>query len=75
LDNAVNQRLAHTIRGSVGVFGARAACEAAQQLETMAKERDATHAQQAYDALEEAVARLKPALVALKEGAAQTNNK
>jgi two-component system, sensor histidine kinase and response regulator len=67
------QRLAHTIRGSVGVFGAQAACEAAQRLETMAKERDATHAQQACDALEAAVARIKPALVALKDGAAASN--
>ena len=64
------QRLAHMIRGSVGVFGARAAYDAAQRLETMGKERDATHAPQAYSALEEAVARLKPALVALKSGAA-----
>jgi two-component system, sensor histidine kinase and response regulator len=74
-DCLVMQRLAHTLRGSVGVFGARAACEAAQRLETMAKERDATHAQQAYDALEQAVARLKPGLIALKDGAAQTSNK
>jgi hypothetical protein len=39
----------------------------------MAKERDATHAQQACDALEAAVARIKPALVALKDGAAASN--
>jgi signal transduction histidine kinase/DNA-binding response OmpR family regulator len=67
-DCPVVQRLAHTIRGSVGAFGARAACEAAQRLETMGKERDMTHAEEARVALEEAVARLRPALIALKNG-------
>jgi two-component system, sensor histidine kinase and response regulator len=65
------QRLAHTIRGSVGSFGARAACEAAERLETMGKDRDVTHAPEACVALEEAVTRLQPALAALKAGAAK----
>jgi hypothetical protein len=37
----------------------------------MGKERDVAHGQQAWVALEEAVTRLKPAVVALKEGAAK----
>ncbi len=74
-DCVVMQRLAHTIRGSVGVFGARGACEAAQRLETMAKQRDATNAPQACDALEVAVAQLKPALSAFKDATTQAGNK
>jgi signal transduction histidine kinase/DNA-binding response OmpR family regulator len=65
-DAAVVQRLAHTVRGAAGAFGARAACAAAQRLETMGKERALAHAPDACAALEEAVARLRPALAALR---------
>ena len=63
-DGPVVQRLAHTLKGSVGAFGARAAFETAQRLETLARTGDLAGAEPACAALEEELARLRPALAA-----------
>ncbi|MGH7225115.1 MAG: response regulator, partial [Gemmataceae bacterium] len=55
-------RAAHTLKGSIGNFGAHAACEAAQQLELLAGEGDLTHAVEAVQKLEIEMERLKPVL-------------
>ena len=46
---------AHTLKGSVGVFGAEAAADAAQRLETLAQRSDLTDAGKTYDVLEREV--------------------
>jgi HPt (histidine-containing phosphotransfer) domain-containing protein len=56
---------AHTLKGSLGVFGAREAFEVAERLETDGREQDWGQAEQDWAALEEAIGRLKPALVGL----------
>jgi CheY-like chemotaxis protein len=58
------RRAAHSIKGTVGTFGARAAFEAAQRLEAMGRDGNLAGAAEAADALEEAVRRLQPALAA-----------
>jgi PAS domain S-box-containing protein len=63
------RRTAHALKGAVGIFGARAAVAAAQRLETMGRAEDLTHADAACAALEEALARLEPALADLVAGA------
>jgi two-component system, sensor histidine kinase and response regulator len=56
---------AHTLGGSVGNFGARAATLAAQRLETDGRERDWDQAEKDWTALEEAISRLEPAFAEL----------
>ena len=56
---------AHTLKGSVGNFGARAAFEAAQRLETDGREQDWGRAEEDWVTLEEAIGRLEPAFVEL----------
>ena len=56
---------AHTLRGSVGNFGARAAVEAAQRLETDGREQNWGQVESDWAALEEAISRLEPAFVEL----------
>ena len=56
------QRLAHTLKGAVGTFGAHPAFEAALRLETMARAGDLAQAEPAFAALEEALSRLRPIL-------------
>jgi CheY-like chemotaxis protein len=68
-DGRAVQRVAHTLKGAVGSFGARVAFAAAQRLETMGREGNLTAAEGAYVALEESIACLKPALAALGEPA------
>ena len=63
-DGPAVQRLAHTLKGAVGVFGARFAFEAALRLEATARAGDLTAAEQARVGLEEALGRLRPALAA-----------
>ena len=63
-------RLAHTLVGAVGIFGARPAVEAASRLEALGRRGDLTGAEEAYRRLDAAVARLKPALAALTAEAA-----
>ncbi|HVS38294.1 MAG TPA: Hpt domain-containing protein, partial [Gemmataceae bacterium] len=63
-------RLAHTLVGAVGIFGARWAVEAASRLEAMGRRGDLTGAEEAWKRLDAAVARLKPALAAMTAEAA-----
>jgi HPt (histidine-containing phosphotransfer) domain-containing protein len=56
------QLAAHTLKGSVGNFGAREATEAALRLEAVGRDRDWARAGEAWAALEEAIGRLKPAM-------------
>jgi len=56
---------AHTIRGSVGNFGARAAVEAAQRLEIDARDHDWVQAEEHWAALQQAVGGLEPILIQL----------
>jgi CheY-like chemotaxis protein/HPt (histidine-containing phosphotransfer) domain-containing protein len=62
------KRAAHTLKGAAGTFGAVPSVAAAQRLETMAREGDLTGAEEGWSALEEAVARLRPALAELRDG-------
>jgi PAS domain S-box-containing protein len=64
-DAAALRRLAHTIRGAVGTFGAAAAAEAAAQLEAMARSGVLTGASEACAALDDEIERLRPALATL----------
>jgi HPt (histidine-containing phosphotransfer) domain-containing protein len=69
-DREAVQRTAHSLKGSVSNFAARAASEAALRLETMARAGDLTQVEEAYAALAAAIELLKPALAALGERAA-----
>jgi HPt (histidine-containing phosphotransfer) domain-containing protein len=60
------QRAAHTLKGSVGALGAKAAFDAAQRLETQAREGDLSHAEEAGRVLRAALQRLGPALSATR---------
>jgi PAS domain S-box-containing protein len=64
-DAALLGRTAHTCKGSLSIFGARAAAEAAQRLEAFGRAGDLAPAGAGLDALEAAVAALRPALAAL----------
>jgi signal transduction histidine kinase/CheY-like chemotaxis protein/HPt (histidine-containing phosphotransfer) domain-containing protein len=59
------ERAAHTIKGSVGNFAAKAAFEAAQRLERIGRDGTLDEAEEAQAALEAELERLKPALVTL----------
>jgi HPt (histidine-containing phosphotransfer) domain-containing protein len=61
-DGPAVQCLAHGLKGALAIFGAGAAFEAAQRLETMARKGDLAEAGPACAALEQAVARVRPAL-------------
>jgi PAS domain S-box-containing protein len=56
---------AHTLKGSVGNFGARAAFEAAQRLETDGHDQDWSRAEEDWVMLAEAIGRIEPAFVEL----------
>ena len=58
-------RASHSLKGSVGSFGAQAAFEAAQRLETLARNADLSGAEAAYTALATEIARLDPVLARL----------
>jgi HPt (histidine-containing phosphotransfer) domain-containing protein len=64
-DGRAVQRVAHSLKGAVGAFGARAASEAALRLEAMGRRGDLSGAEEAWAALDDALARLRPALAAL----------
>jgi PAS domain S-box-containing protein len=66
-DAALLRRTAHTCKGSLSVFGARAAVDAAQHLEALGRAGDLAAAGAAFAALETAWAALRPALAALAE--------
>jgi CheY-like chemotaxis protein len=63
-DAAALERAAHSLKGAVGNFGARATQAAALRLETMGRTKDLTHAEEAFALLAEELARLQPALSA-----------
>ncbi len=62
-------RLAHTLVGAVGIFGAKPAVETAARLERMGREGNLAGAEEAWKGLDAALTRLKPALTALTETA------
>jgi CheY-like chemotaxis protein len=59
------RRLAHTLKGSLELFGARAAFEAAWAMERLAQAGDLGEARRMHPALLEEVRRVQPALAAL----------
>ena len=61
------ERAAHALKGSVSNFCAQPAFEAALKLELLGREGNLTQAEEAYEALEKEVARLLPAISALKD--------
>jgi PAS domain S-box-containing protein len=67
-DLPVVHRLAHTVKGAVGNFGAPAASEAALRLETMARGGELAGIEEAWATLEAEVNRLLAALAALRTG-------
>jgi HPt (histidine-containing phosphotransfer) domain-containing protein len=65
MDPAEIERAAHTIKGSVGNFAAKAAFDAAMELERIGRDGALDYAEAARAKLEDELERLKPALVAL----------
>jgi PAS domain S-box-containing protein len=63
------ERVVHTLKSSLGVFTARPALEAAEELEALARCRDLMTARDAARRLEEEIERLKPVLRELSEEA------
>jgi two-component system sensor histidine kinase/response regulator len=59
------ERGAHSLKGSVGNFGAASAVQAALRLEMVGRSRDLSAAGQAYSDLVRALDSLRPALTAL----------
>ena len=68
-DGPTVYRLAHTLVGAVGIFGAKPAVEAAARLEKMGRQGDLAAAEEAWKGLNTALDQLKPALTALTETA------
>jgi CheY-like chemotaxis protein/HPt (histidine-containing phosphotransfer) domain-containing protein len=64
-DGNALERSAHTLKGSVGNFGARVASEAAHRLEQMGRQGDFAHASETFAELEGQITLLIPALEAL----------
>jgi HPt (histidine-containing phosphotransfer) domain-containing protein len=67
------QQVAHTLKGSVGNFGAREAFEATRRLELIGSEQDWGHVEEAWTALEEAIGRLNSAFAGLGQDGASSN--
>lgn len=63
------ERAAHTLKGSVGNFGAERAFQAALRLERMGRVNDLLGVEEAFATLEAEIVRLQPALTALAEKA------
>jgi PAS domain S-box-containing protein len=64
-DAAGVRRAAHTLKGAVSYFGADEVTDAAQRLEELGRSADLGRAAAALDTLEQVIARLRPALLAL----------
>jgi CheY-like chemotaxis protein/HPt (histidine-containing phosphotransfer) domain-containing protein len=64
-DSKTLERIAHTLKGSVGNFAAKNVFEAAFNLEKIGRSGDLTRAEEAFATLEKEIERLRPALVAL----------
>ena len=67
-DGDALMKAAHTLKGSVGNFGAKAAFEAAIKLEVMGRNNDLDKATDAFDDLEKEIEKILPALSALERG-------
>jgi len=61
------QRAAHTLKGSVQIFGAKHPAAAALRLENMGRDRDLAGAEEAWTALVREIDRLMPMLADLKQ--------
>jgi two-component system sensor histidine kinase/response regulator len=73
-DFGLLRRTAHTIKGSLIQFGLDAAADAASRLETVAQDGSAAEGAQAWQALDNTVAGVLPALNGLAKGIPQTQN-
>ncbi len=62
------ERAAHSLKGSIGNFGAQQAFQAALHLETIGRSGDLSPVREAFDDLVSALDSLRPALVALGSG-------
>ena len=61
-DSAAIERIAHTLKGSVSNFGAEEAVQAALRLETMARNGDLEHAEEAFRRIETEIGRVMAAM-------------
>jgi CheY-like chemotaxis protein len=61
-ETAELRRVAHTLKGSADMFAAQPAVKTALRLETLARDGDLTHVEDAYLALEDTMARLLPVI-------------
>jgi len=59
------QRAAHTLKGSIRIFGAERAAAAALRLETMGRDKNMVDAEEAWQVLVKEIERLKPLLTGL----------
>jgi CheY-like chemotaxis protein len=64
-DTSELQRAAHTLKGSIRIFGAERPAEAALRLETMGRDKNLLDAEQAWQVLVKEIERLKPMLTDL----------
>jgi CheY-like chemotaxis protein len=64
-DTSELQRAAHTLKGSIRIFGAESAAAAAMRLETMGRDENLLDAEQAWQELVKEIERLKPLLTDL----------
>ncbi len=64
-DRASLRRAAHSLKGSLGIFGAASAAEAARQLEALGREGEIAGAGVVCASLQDEMRRLMPALTAL----------
>jgi HPt (histidine-containing phosphotransfer) domain-containing protein len=65
-DHSSVEQYAHSLKGSVSIFGAQEAVEAAFSLEKQGRSGDLTAAPDGLKRLEQALARLKPELEAIQ---------
>jgi signal transduction histidine kinase/CheY-like chemotaxis protein len=70
-DSKALDHAAHSLKGSVSTFAAPAAYQAALRLETMGRECDLTHAEEAFQNLETEIENLMPSLQGLAKGIPQ----
>lgn len=62
------ERTAHTLKGSVGNFGADAAVQAALKMEVMGRQGDLEHAREAFHSVEQEIQRVLAAIETLETG-------
>jgi HPt (histidine-containing phosphotransfer) domain-containing protein len=63
------ERTAHNLKGPVSIFGSQGAVKSAQQLETMGRTRDLSHARETFAELKNQVQGLQEALGELRQEA------